>query len=191
MQIVITKHAKERYAERIMEKTDSRDINLFISQNEDKIRGDIEKMIQYGTLLYTGKTTCGKQGTNPVNVYQNDLWVVLEDSKTHDVITLYKIDLGLDDEFNKMFLNRMLEKLAQVNEEKDSIQQTVNVECETYRQMIKENEAAINLYRGYVKNLESLNLDYKNTIDDLQIKNAIADQNVRDVIAKLIGKKEF
>lgn len=191
MQMQITKHAKERYAERIMEKTDPRDINLFISQNEEKIRTDIEKMMQYGTLLYSGKTTCGKSGSNPVNVYQNDLWILLEDSKTHDVITLYKIDLGLDEDFNKSFLDKMLERLQKANEEKEAVQFSVNTECETYRQLIKENEGSINQYRSHIKNLEALNADYKSVIDDLQVKNAVADQNIRDIIAKLIGKKEF
>ena len=187
----ITKHAKERYAERIMDKTDLRDMNLFITQNEDKIKTDIEKMIQYGTRLYTGKTSCGKAGSNPVNVYQKDLWIVLEDSKTHDVITLYKIDLGLDDDFNRIFVTKMLDKLKQAYEEKEKIQDSINHDCEEYRQLIKDNESSINMYKGLIKELEALNTGYKTVIEDLQVKNAIADQNIREVVAKLIGKKDF
>ena len=53
----VSKHAKERYTERIMEKATSNEINTFLVQNEDKIINNINKMIQYGELIYTGKQT--------------------------------------------------------------------------------------------------------------------------------------
>ena len=195
----ITAHAYERYAERIMKKEDKRDINVFIAQNEAKIKTDIEKMIQYGTLLYSGKTNCGQKSSSPmaryehspVNVYQNDLWILLEDAINHKVITLYKIDLGLDEDFNKIFLDKMLERLQKAKEEKEEVQNSVNIECVTYKQLIKENEDHINQYKGYIKNLETLNADYNKVVEDLHVKNAVADQNIRDIISKLIGKKVF
>ena len=66
----ISKHARERYAERIMEKDSAYDINKFIVDNEDKIVVDINKMIQYGTLIHCGKMYAkdGKQLNNNVEV---------------------------------------------------------------------------------------------------------------------------
>ena len=51
----ITKHAMQRYAERIMEKEDTTDVLVFIEQHKEKIEEDISKMIEYGELIYTGK----------------------------------------------------------------------------------------------------------------------------------------
>ena len=92
----ISTHAKQRYAERIMGKEDI-DINRFVTLNEDKIKTDINKLISYGDLIYTGKQNKG----NVVDVYIKDCWVIIADNKAKNVITIFKIDLGLDDEFNK------------------------------------------------------------------------------------------
>ena len=50
----ISNHSKQRYAERIMGKEDI-DVNRFITLNEDKIKTDINKLIQYGEMIYSGK----------------------------------------------------------------------------------------------------------------------------------------
>lgn len=187
----ITKHAKERYAERIMEKGDTRDINLFITQNEEKIKNDIEKMITYGKPIFSGRTTCGKPGDNPVNVYCNGLWVVLEDSKSHDIITLYKIELGVDEDFDMEFVNRMMAKLDKAKAEQLEIKKKIALECENYRSLIRDGENQINTYKGYIKNLEQMNAGYKAVIDNMQVNNSLAEQKVKNIVARLIGKKEF
>lgn len=187
----ITKHAKERYAERIMDKSDTRDINLFITHNEEKIKTDIEKMVQYGDLLFSGRTAGGKPGANPVNVYLNGLWVVLEDSKSHDIITLYKIELGVDEDFDTEFVNRMVEKLNLAKAEQREVEKRIATKRESYQGLIREGENQINIYKGYIKNLESMNSGYKAIIDNLQVNNSLAEQKIKNIIAKLIGKKEF
>ena len=48
----VSKHARERYAERIMDK-DGTDVATFAIKNEKKILDDIDKMVEYGELLYT------------------------------------------------------------------------------------------------------------------------------------------
>ena len=96
----ISVHARQRYAERIMGKEDT-DVNRFVTLNENKIKTDINKLIQYGELIYTGKQSQKDGKGNMVDVFLKDCWVVIADSRIKNVITLYKIDLGLDDEFNK------------------------------------------------------------------------------------------
>ena len=112
----ISKHAKERYAERIMEKATSNEINTFLVQNEDKIINNINKMIQYGELIYTGKQTQKDGRTYNVEVFLNGLWVVITDIKSKNVITLYKIDLGVDEEFNQEYVSRMMDKFNAAKE---------------------------------------------------------------------------
>ena len=112
----ISRHAMERYSERLMGKEENIDINRFITLNEEKIKTDINKMIQFGDLIYTGKQYKSKDGKNAnavVDVFLRDCWIVLADSKSKNVITLYKIDLGLDDEFNKIYISKMLERLSE------------------------------------------------------------------------------
>ena len=187
----VSKHAKERYTERIMEKSTSNEINTFLVQNEDKIINDINKMIQYGELIYTGKQTQKDGRTYNVEVFLNGLWVVITDIKSKNVITLYKIDLGVDEEFNQEYVSRMMDKFNAAKENLEYITLEVEKENDSYKTMIEQNIALINEYKGYIKNLEELNTGYKTIIDNNIVKIKMADREVADVLNKLIGKKEF
>ena len=187
----VSKHAKERYTERIMEKSTSNEINTFLVQNEDKIINDINKMIQYGELIYTGKQTQKDGRTYNVEVFLNGLWVVITDIKSKNVITLYKIDLGVDEEFNQEYVSRMMNKFNAAKENLEYVTLEVEKENDSYKTMIEQNVALINEYKGYIKNLEELNAGYKTIIDNNLVKSKMADREVTDVLNKLIGKKEF
>lgn len=186
----ISRHASERYAERIMGKEDI-DVNRFVTLNEDKIKTDINKLIQYGELIYTGKQSQKDNKGNIVDVYLKDCWVVLADSRTKNVITLYKIDLGLDEEFNKVYISKMMEKLNANKDVLECVQKQVQTESNTYREMIADAETQIKEYRGMIKNLEELCAGYKTIIDNNVVKVAQANKDVIEVLNTLIGKKEF
>ena len=186
----ISAHAKQRYAERIMGKEDI-DVNRFVTLNEDKIKTDINKLIQYGQLIYTGKQSQKDNKGNVVDVFLKDCWVVLADNKAKNVITLYKIDLGLDEEFNKAYVSKMVEKLNANKEVLASVQQQIQEESNTYREMINNAETQIKEYRGMIKNLEELSIGYKTVIDNNHVRVTQANKDVVDVLNTLIGKKEF
>ena len=187
----VSKHAKERYAERIMGKDSTIEINTFLVQNEDKIINDINKMIHYGQLIYTGKQTQKDGRTYSVEVYLNGLWVIIIDIKTKNVITLYKIDLGVDDEFNQEYVNRMMDKFNAAKENLEVITSKIDKENDSYKTMIEQNIEQINEYKSYIKNLEELNIGYKTIIDNNTVRVRVADREVADILNKLIGKKEF
>lgn len=190
IEYTISAHAKQRYAERIMGKEDI-DVNRFITLNEDKIKTDINKLIQYGDLIFTGKQTNKDGKSSMVDVYLKDCWIVLADSRIKNVITLYKIDLGLDDEFNKAYISKMVEKLNANKSILESVQRQVQEESNTYREMIKDAEAQIKEYRGMIKNLEELCTGYKTIIDNNCVKVSQANKDVAEVLNTLIGKREF
>ena len=186
----ISAHAKQRYAERIMGKEDI-DVNRFVTLNEDKIKTDINKIINFGELIFTGKQTQKDGKSGMIDVYLKDCWIVLADSRIKNVITLYKIDLGLDDEFNKVYISKMMEKLNANKEVLESVQQQVQSESNTYREMIKDAEAQIKEYRGMIKNLEELCVGYRAVIDNNVVRVTQANKDVVDVLNTLIGRTEF
>ena len=193
MEHTISRHAMERYAERIMGKEGTLDANYFITTHEDKIKTDINKLIEFGTLIYSGKQN-KKDAKNPnaiINVYLKDCWVVLVNSNTKNVITLYKIDLGLDEEFNKSYIGRMLEKLREQQDIFASVQAETEEESITYRDLIEDAETQIKYYRSMIKNLENLCVGYKTIIDNNRVKIDQASKGVVDVLNTLIGKREF
>ena len=190
----VSKHAKERYAERIMDKSTTNEIQTFIVQNEDKIINDINKMIQYGVMIYEGKQTQKRKTYDidvNVEVFLNGLWVVITDVQAKNVITLYKIDLGVDDEFNHEYVNRMMEKFNVAKENLEAVNLEVQQENDSYKTLIAQNTNQINEYKSFIKNLEELNSGYKTIIDNNAVKIKMAGTEVTDVLNKLIGKKEF
>ena len=187
----ISNHAKQRYAERIMGKDDNIDINRFVTLNEEKIQIDISKMINYGKHIYTGRQIQKDGKGNILDVFLKDTWVILVDSRTKNVITLFKIDLCLGDEFNEIYVSKMIEKLNTNKEKLVNIQQQTQEESNTYKEMIDEAEATIRDYKGMIKNLEGLCEGYKAIIENNNVKVAQANKDVADVVNTLIGKKEF
>lgn len=186
----ISKHAAQRYSERIMGKEDV-DVNRFITLNEEKIKTDINKMIEYGQLVYNGKQTQKDGKTNIIDVYIKDVWILLVDSRSHNVITLYRVDLGLDEEFNKAYVSKMMEKLNTYKEVFNNVQQQVQEESNMYKEMIVDSENQIKEYKGMIKNLEELCEGYRLIIDNNNVKTAQASKDVADVVNQMIGKKEF
>lgn len=187
----ISKHSKERYAERILGKTDANEIQKFIAQQEDKIITDINKLINYGEIIYSGKQTQKDGKINVIDVYLKDTWIVLADNKSKNVITLYKIDLGCDEDFNCQYIAKMLEKIKASKENLGQVKDAVEKESASYRQMITDATEQIKEYRAMIKNLENLCEGYQTIIDNNAVKISQANMSVTNVVNKLIGKKEF
>ena len=187
----ISAHCKQRYAERIMGRDNNGDINRFIIENENKIQTDINKLIQYGEMIFSGKQSQKDNKGSVVDVYLKDCWVILADNKSKNVITLYKIDLGLDDEFNKAYISKMMEKLNECKKVLEDTKQQVEAESNMYREMIDNAESQIKEYKTMIKNLDELCVGYKTIIDNNCVRVSQANKNVTDVLNTLIGKKEF
>lgn len=188
----ISRHAAERYAERIMGKEDNVDINRFVTLNEDKIKTDINKLISYGDLIFTGKQSQKEGKNNVINVYLNGCWIILVDEKNKNtVITLYKVDFGLDDEFNKVYISKMIEKLNECKKKLHTVEEQVKTESNMYREMIDDAESQIKEYKSMIKNLEELCVGYKTIIDNNCVKVSQANRDVAEVVNSLVGKKEF
>lgn len=187
----ISGHAEIRYAERIMEKDNKNDVNRFVAENKEKIKIDINKLIQYGDCIFTGKQSQKDGKGNVLDVYLKDAWVVLVDNKSNIVVTLYKIDLQLGDEFNKTYIAKMMEKLNSFKEELVSVQKNVQEESNTYRSLIEDAEAQIKEYKSMIKNLEELSMGYKTIIDNNNVRVSKANKDIADVVNALVGKKEF
>ena len=187
----VTKHLMQRYSERIMGKDNSTDVTRFIADNEEKIKADINKMIEYGCLIYQGKQSQKDGKGKVIDVYLKDTYVILVDVSSGVIVTLYKIDLGLDDDFNKAYISKMLEKLNTNKEVLESVQQQVQEESNTYRELINDAEIQIKEYRTMIKNLEELCVGYKTIIDNNNVKIAQANRDVAEVLNTLIGRREF
>lgn len=187
----ISNHASERYAQRLLNKEDVNSINKFIVENKEKIKTDINKMISFGDLIFIGKQSQKDNKGKVLNVYLQNCWVVLVDISNSTVVTLYKIDLGCDDDFNLQYISKMREKLDEKKNYLEEIKLEVTNESKMYRELIEENCCQINEFKSMIKNLEGLNEGYQSIIDNNTVKVSQANREVADVLNSLISKKEF
>lgn len=185
----VTNHAMTRYAERIAGRDALIDINIYASQNKDKIVEDINKMCEHSEFIYSGRV--GNRDNNAVNVYLSGTWVILTDLNNSKVITLYKVDFNVGEEFNKQFINKILEKLTHDKEILENKKAEVAEEKAAYEQIIKDNKETINEYRGIIKMLERSNDDYADVIKGIESQYAAAELAVKRDVEDLVMRKEF
>ena len=188
----ITKHAKERYAERIMSKNDKLEMNRFIAENSAKIEADINKMVNYGTMVYKGKNPRKDRfgSTKTVEIFVSNSWIVITNPDTKDIITLFKIDLGLgDDEFNKQYVRKLINRIKEQQEDIESVRQAVLEENTQLKEKIDVQTEKINTYRNYIKQLESANSACKDIMDANLIKVSEAEDILDELLEKLVTKK--
>lgn len=184
----LSQHIKERYAERMAGRDTKIDIKIYVAQNEEKIERDIEKLIEHSEVIFQGITTPGK---DPVTVRLSGTWLIITDFSDRKGITLFKIELGLDEEFNKQYVEGWYEKLkadmAVLAEQKAKVKDEIN----GYKQSIKENEATIAEYEAGIRRLKKANALYSEMTEILNKKVYEAEFDVRRDIEMFTKKREF
>ena len=186
MTYTISKHAQQRYAERIMDKDSKTDIAGFINAHAEKISTDINKMIEFGTKIFSG--TLENQGSN-YDVYIHDTWIVLADAKSQKVVTLYAIDLGVGDEFNQNYICLLLERLNNAQKAYEEKSKELTERVSEWEEQIRENKEKIKELRRTANALEQANENLEAVIADYSTQKYVAGQEVREIVRTLIGKK--
>lgn len=187
--MTISKHAKERYAERVMDRDNPTDVAVFIRDHEDKIQQDIEKMIEYGTLLYEGRSF--KDPNRNVAVTLNGSWVVIWDTTEFTIITLYCVDLGVGDEVNKSFITNAVSQIEQAKRTCATVAEQTSKDRQTYQELIDGAETTLSQYRKLVKELESYINGCRQMIASISVDDKIAEENLREKVEILIGRQKF
>ena len=185
--LTITQHCKERYAERIMNREGRGDIAVFVAQNQEKIETDINKLYEYGQIIYTGQL----KDKNYVNVFLNGTWVLLTDRDMQKAITMYKIDFGLGEEFNKEFVRKMLEKIAKRREEYCNALNEKEKQRSEYEKFVNDFTQKANEYRQMANNLDKQVIAYKELISSASGEVFEKEASFRQAVMELVCKKEF
>lgn len=182
----ITNHALERYAERMAGKKDPTDMRIYIKEHKSDIENRINKLINYGELIFEGKI----KEYNSNQVFYKDRWVVIIDPKNKNVVTLYKIDLG-DEEVNELFANKILEKIKQAQAALIPIKEEADRKIEEYRQVIDDNNHEIEYSKRMIRSLEETNSSYNILIKNANLEVDKQIKQISDLVETLIARKQF
>lgn len=185
----VSNHAMTRYAERIAGRDEKIDINIYVQQNREKIVDDVNKMCNHSEFIYSGRF--GNKDNTAVNVYLSGTWVILTDLNNTKVITLYKVEFNVGEDFNKQFISKILEKLAKDKEILENQKAKIANEKAAYEQIIADNNETIKEYRGIIKMLERSNADYTDVIANINAECLAAEMAVKRDVENLAMRKEF
>ena len=121
----VSNHAKERYAERCKDRDSRLEITTYVAEHSQRIEEEINQMLRYGKRVYTGRTEGGKDRV-PKEVYVNGLWILLANAETRNVITLYRVDLGCGPDLDKLYVERMVQRLEEAEGHLDETRRKVS-----------------------------------------------------------------
>lgn len=183
----VTQHCAERYAERIADRDQRSDIAVYVAQHKDKIDVDVNKLYEYATLIYTGAL----KDKNYVNVFINGSWVLLADKDLRKAITMYKVDFGLGEEFNKEFIAKMLEKINGSRDRFCEVLKKTEEQKAEYKKIVTDLTEKANDYRRMAKNLEKQAEGYSEVLANMDVEVEEAASEFRQDVMLLVCKKEF
>lgn len=104
----ITNHAFDRFTERIVGIADQLAARQYINQNKEKITEDINKLVEFSELLFTGQIN-GDKSTK--NYLLRDNIILVTDTANSALITLYKIDFGFGDKTDRLIASNLKEDI--------------------------------------------------------------------------------
>lgn len=186
--IEITKHAEERYVERIMGYTERSDIVSYIVENKDLITERINKMVEFGTDIYEGRIRDGSY----VHVVLKDLWALILDRKKAKVITLYKISLITDDdEFNQVFVNKMERKILDLQSKRESETKQFDFIFDRNKKKIDENTVRKKEYEQAISSLITENECLTNETNAAKEKLKCTEMDLKHAVEDLVASKIF
>lgn len=185
--VSFTNHIIERYVERTMNKTGS-EMKQYIAQNNDKIKEKLLMLYNSADLLWSGKI----REHNFTHFFINkDGWIIVVDKEGKKLITVYKADLELGSEFNKMYVERIKETVVETNIKLGEADEIRHQQQQTNKQLIEELEQEnIDLKEKIEYNTEKINS--LKTQDDLADKEySMLEKELHHKIEKFVNAKVF
>lgn len=187
-ELSISEHARQRYAERIMKREDKVSVSAFVALHQEKIQKDLNKMVEYGEKVYSGKTM--KDASRETEVYVKDFWILLVDKKKQSIITLYRVDLG-DDELDRLYMERCLSRIREAKGASELEKSVADTKIRELKELISDNETLISITQEKLKDLKDRNETMNAQIRDLKRGAEEADLSVMEAVAKLLNRPVF
>lgn len=110
---------------------------------------------------------------------------------TCNVITLYKIDFGVGEDVNKIYVDRYKEKVKEAKEILHNAKRDTEKNIEDYQARINSNERLIKQYKDIIRSLEGENSSYKDLIKSVRSHEFDAEMGLRKILSTMIGKPCF
>ncbi len=189
MTINITKHAEQRYAERIMQYDSKAKVEQYVAANHDVIRERLTKLLDSAEEIYTGSTRDKGEST----VLIKDRWVLIVNKKKNNLITLYKVQVVTDDEddFNDLYFAHMIGNIRARIREYETLTCVTEDEIAAHAASVESVGAQIKDHEQEIERLTRLQDSYQTLVDSLRDDVDSADMRVKHAVEDLVKAKVF
>lgn len=138
----ITRHAMERYVERIKGTTDKTERNSYITKNQERITQEIDTMFSYAEFVYRGKI--GSKTTSEFYIFKDIVFVVTTEGA---LITIYKLNFSLPEELKETIIDNLKTHIIESGElfkaEKEKVDKALQ-DMEQEKQKIQNETIELN-----------------------------------------------
>lgn len=185
--VSFTNHILERFVERTMNKTGT-EMKQYLAQNDAKIKEKLLLLYNSAELLWSGKI----REHNFTHFYINkDGWIIVVDKDGKKLITVYKADLELDSEFNKMYVERIKDKVQEINKELSKKDEEITIQKEENKKQIESLQQE-NLDLKEKIEYNNLKINSLKEADDLAMKEyTMLEKELHHKIEKFVNAKVF
>lgn len=183
-----SKHALERFVERSMNYTNSNEVKQYLCQNEDIVKERIQKLFDSSTFIHSAALREHSKTDIYINAHG---WVLLVDQGKNNLITVYKVDLHLDEDFNREYTTKMM---AKIQSAKDQFKVTCNQLQEESNEIeleIKKIDKEIALYTEKIGIRQQEKQNYQHRKNILSSKVQQEEDTLKLHIENFISKKIF
>lgn len=130
------------------------------------------------------------KGVNKIiHIILNGAWLVFVGKDSQTAITMYKIDLGLDEDFNKDYIQKFLEKLKGIDQEYQEQEEDIRNSVLEMDQEMEECDEKIEEHQKLIRDYENRKAGIKESKKSLDVYLNEIDLKRRDIISRLICKK--
>lgn len=152
--INVTNHALRRYIERIKE-CEKNCVEQNLNLNKEQYQIDLNKMFEQSRLIYTGRFNDKYTETNFRLV---DNIILITDLRDTKIITLYRVEYGIDRETDLMIIENLLRKLDKTEKEYINIMNEISSEKD---KLLAEREGLTSEIETLKETLDAMNESLK------------------------------
>lgn len=184
----ITKHAFDRYAKRILGYEDQLAARQYINSNIDKVTKDVNKLIEYSELIWTGQIN-GDRTTK--NYYYNNGVILVVESNNLKLITLYKVDFSFGKELDKLIAQKLLDEILDLRQKMTDKKKEIEETVKEKKIELENIDNDLNYLKEQMKLMEFKKQSKEDEIKTIYNDVSLMDKQIESKALKLCNSLEY
>lgn len=184
--IAISKHAKERFVERILG-IPKEEVKSYLAKNESIVEEHILEMYTYSEKIWSGQLF----GNITRNYYLRDDIVIVVDTNDQCIVTVFYVDFGLTRDGNRRLVKVLLEEKEQIEKDLEKVNQSIQEEIAICSVELEQVESEISLLKSRLEGLTMKRDAIKMMIEGADAKKNDLNDRIDTIMKMICSSIEF